>query len=352
MKSFKRANGTGSVYKLSGRRLRPYIAIVTTNYHKSAISGEKIQKRTPIGYFKTRDDALLALIKYSQNPYDIEKRNIKFSEVYREWSEGHFKTISASAIRTYNSAFRHFEMIHDRKFVDLRPRDIERCIYNAPVHSATKKRMKSLCGLLYQYSIKNELTDTNYAILLDKIETDPPIYDRTPFSDNEINILVKKCSVPYVDIILIALFTGLRPSELLDMQLHNVNLNEGYMVGGSKTDAGTNRIIPIHNKIEKLIEVRFLKSKSQGSSFLISDDEGNPISYFQYRRKFNSIMDTLHMNHLPHDTRHTFISMAKENGVDEYILKLIVGHAIGDITERVYTHRNIEALRREIAKIE
>lgn len=37
--------------------------------------------------------------------------------------------------------------------------------------------------------------------------------------------------------------------------------------------------------------------------------------------------------------------------MNEYILKLIVGHAIEDTTEKVYTHRTIEQLREEIEKI-
>ena len=45
--------------------------------------------------------------------------------------------------------------------------------------------------------------------------------------------------------------------------------------------------------------------------------------------------------------------MAKSIDVNmnEYILKLIVGHEIGDLTERVYTHREIEQLKAEIEKI-
>ena len=43
--------------------------------------------------------------------------------------------------------------------------------------------------------------------------------------------------------------------------------------------------------------------------------------------------------------------MAKKRGVDEYAIKYIVGHTISDITERVYTDRNIEWLKSEIQKI-
>lgn len=57
------------------------------------------------------------------------------------------------------------------------------------------------------------------------------------------------------------------------------------------------------------------------------------------------------MTHKPHDTRHSFITMAKSADMNEYILKLIVGHAVEDITENTYTHRTIEDLHQEIQKI-
>ena len=57
------------------------------------------------------------------------------------------------------------------------------------------------------------------------------------------------------------------------------------------------------------------------------------------------------MNHKPHDTRHTFITLAKEANMNDFIIKQIVGHTTEDITERVYTHRSIESLKDEIEKI-
>ena len=37
--------------------------------------------------------------------------------------------------------------------------------------------------------------------------------------------------------------------------------------------------------------------------------------------------------------------------MNDNILKLIVGHHIGDLTEHVYTHRELEDLREEMLKI-
>ena len=62
-------------------------------------------------------------------------------------------------------------------------------------------------------------------------------------------------------------------------------------------------------------------------------------------------MKYLKLTQRPHETPHTFITKAKACNVDEYILKLIVGHAIDDITEKVYTHRTIDQLRAEMEKI-
>lgn len=63
------------------------------------------------------------------------------------------------------------------------------------------------------------------------------------------------------------------------------------------------------------------------------------------------ISDKAIPNHRPHDPRKDFITEAKRFGMDEYALKRIVGHSIQDITERVYTKRDIEWLRSEIEKI-
>ena len=62
-------------------------------------------------------------------------------------------------------------------------------------------------------------------------------------------------------------------------------------------------------------------------------------------------MTEINFNHTPYDCRHTFVTKMKEAGTNEYILKLIVGHKINDITEGTYAHRDIQELYEEIKKI-
>ena len=60
--------------------------------------------------------------------------------------------------------------------------------------------------------------------------------------------------------------------------------------------------------------------------------------------------DGIERGHLPHDCRKQFVTMSKNANVDEYALKRLIGHAITDITEEVYTDRPISWPREEIEK--
>ena len=126
------------------------------------------------------------------------------------------------------------------------------------------------------------------------------------------------------------------------------------MFGGLKTDAGRNRVVPIHSAIYDLVAANYYKAVAMNSEYLFNDkngQQGTHLTYDKYRGRFEKINKRFNMSHKPHDTRHTFISAAKYVDMNEYILKLLVGHEINDVTESVYTHRTIEELAAEIEKI-
>ena len=77
------------------------------------------------------------------------------------------------------------------------------------------------------------------------------------------------------------------------------------------------------------------------------------ITYDKYRHRFDKVIQALELNplHRPHDPRMTFITMAKKSNVDEYAIKVMVGHKVKDITESTYTVRDIEWLRADLEKI-
>ncbi len=104
-----------------------------------------------------------------------------------------------------------------------------------------------------------------------------------------------------------------------------------------------------------LVTKNYNQAVETGSEYLFNDPDGQQgthLTYDKYRGRFRKVMDRLGMDHKPHDTRHTFITKAKEVDMNEYILKMIVGHEIRDITEKVYTHRTLDDLKNEMKKIE
>ena len=137
----------------------------------------------------------------------------------------------------------------------------------------------------------------------------------------------------------------------MNIDVPDIDFEKNIMTGGLKTQAGKERIVPILPLIKPLLEKRYNEAVKLKSEYVFNDinsQTGINMTYDKYRKRFMKIMEKLDMNHTPHECRHTFITIAKSNKMDEYVLKLIVGHAIDDITEKVYTHRTVEQLRTEM----
>lgn len=57
------------------------------------------------------------------------------------------------------------------------------------------------------------------------------------------------------------------------------------------------------------------------------------------------------MEHIPHETRHTFITLMNEKRVDITIIKVLCGHRVSDIAKGTYTHENYNRLKEGIDKL-
>lgn len=358
-KPTKLPNGYGTIYKMTGKRRNPFRAVVTDKWIIDPVTNRKKQLRTTLGYYSTREEAMIALANYNENPYDIKAESITFAEVYEKWSSEYFPTLSnPSSARTVKAAYAYCNGLYDMRMKDIRVSHLEGTILNADVGDSTKSRIKSLFNMIYRYSLSHDIVEKDYASVM--FASSNPIKagrkkDIIPFTSDELLLLWKnKESIPFADMVLIGIYSGWRPQELSILKFEDIDLEAGTMKGGLKTDAGKNRIVPIHSIIKPLLEKRMQEATTLHSEYLFNDttsQTGVEMTYDKYRKRFQKVMDRLKLKHTPHETRHTFITKAKECNVDEYILKLIVGHAIEDITEKVYTHRTIEQLKAEMEKI-
>ena len=134
---------------------------------------------------------------------------------------------------------------------------------------------------------------------------------------------------------------------MIDLKIETVNLQEWTLTGGTKTAAGKNRLIPIHSKIQNIVQKRFEQSKS---GYLFEWNR-KKLNQTQYREFWADIMGKLEMNHTPHECRHTFRSRLDSAGANKVCIDRLMGHKSKGTGERVYTHKNIEELRLNIELI-
>lgn len=115
-----------------------------------------------------------------------------------------------------------------------------------------------------------------------------------------------------------------------------------YIITGSKTEAGRNRIIPIHEGIKQYVIDELIVRKER-----LFDSKR---TWF-YMTVLYALNDQLGMNHKMHDTRDTFASLCQLYNVDIYIRKKVLGHKLNDITFDIYTNASKNKLWTEINKI-
>ncbi len=174
-----------------------------------------------------------------------------------------------------------------------------------------------------------------------------PETTKTIFTDEEVSRLWENEKLEWVDSVLFFLYTGFRISEMLDLKIAAVDLEAGTMTGGTKTAAGKNRIVPIHSKIQHIVQKRVEQSKS-GYLF---EYNGKKLGQRHYRDFWAEIMEKLEMQHTPHECRYTFRSRLDSAGANKVCIDRIMGHKSKETGERIYTHKNIEELKLNIELI-
>lgn len=349
----KLPNGYGTVKKMSGKRRRPYVVKKTVGWHYDEVKDKMIQDQMTIGYAATRAEGLQMLAAYNNNPFDLKASKVTFQEVYERWSKEKFPTISHSNVKGYEASYKVCGTLYNKMFRDMKLVDLQTVVDTCGKNYPTLKKLKSLFSQLYEYAMKNDICSKDYSEFVDIVkfkDKNPDKRDRKKFTKEEVERLWTLAEDPYYQIVLMLIYNGCRISEFLDLKKEDVHLDEQYFdVIASKTENGL-RKVPIADKL-----LPFYKAWFEGSEceYLLHTPDHK---HFDYRNYFDSyftpLMEQLGFDHTPHDTRHTCISKLTEAHVDQTMIKKIVGHSGAmTLTERVYTHLDIETLVEAINKI-
>lgn len=368
----RRPNGSGTVVKLSGRRRKPFCARVTLD-ERNPINGEK--KQLVIGTFETYQEALNALSLYSLTKNNtiskkeamaidpevyqkvqekMSKKVPTFLDIYYILDKEDFSSLSPHTQNNMHGAIKHLKKLHYLKIDQITLRMIQDVFDEDGSNHGTQVHMKTICTKVFRYAVVNQYIDrnddyTSYIRVPKYEESDM----HRPYTINEI-LALKKAGTPEAHIMLIFIYTGVRINELLNINRDNIHIDEkcdddgterliSYMITGSKTKAGKNRIVPIHDDIKQYVIDELLKPEKR----LVDVSYPN----FTNRTVLIKVNKLLNTHHTMHDTRKTFATLCQMNNLNVYIRKKVLGHRMNDITFDVYTNESKNRLWTEINKI-
>lgn len=260
----------------------------------------------------------------------------------------------------YFAAWQYLECIASEKMRDMKASHWQRGIDSAVAAGkgrATCENIRLLASRLCQEAMKDDIISRNYSSLLTLPAEKKKV--KCTFSDAEIAVLKEHDSEYEAQLILILIYSGMRIGELLNLRVSDVY--DGYVIGGEKTEAGRNRIIPIIPSISSYIKDMMVGATESDCLVRL---KGKPISITHYRRTlFYSYLVKIGIltedeikaggkPHLtPHSTRHTFATLAVQSGMDKTAITRIIGHTEFETTDRHYVEMQAKFLCQEMRKI-
>lgn len=367
-KSRRRANGEGSVYPYRNG----YTACITVGWIKTETGFRRKFARKD--GFKTRREATAYLSvlqeeaerqskEAAQRGHGVDYSNITFKELYDKLIDRDAKRIKRDTLNCYKAAYKYYSDLHHLPFADLNTEDWQICIDDCPKGTRTKENMKALGTKMYKIAAELRVfglsTTTDFARLvwIDKDDQE----SRQPFTQEEVDKIKSAVSrgIPWANYVLAMCYTGFRPSEFLALEHDSYDPVKRTLRGGSKTDAGKNRIVPVHPLIQSFVAERYMS----GNKYLFGDPQGLQLKLDRFRssmfypalesagiQKCPKEGDEERPERTPYSCRHTFATLMKSVDGSPKDKAALMGHTSYEMTLH-YQHEDYESLKSIVEKI-
>ena len=102
----KRANGDGTIVKLTGNRRKPYAIRKVIGWKEDGRPKLKY-----ISYHRTRREAEQALKEFNDDPFTVTNKTV--SDIYDEWYALRETQKADSTLKGYASTYKHLEPLYD-----------------------------------------------------------------------------------------------------------------------------------------------------------------------------------------------------------------------------------------------
>ncbi|MDY2918851.1 MAG: tyrosine-type recombinase/integrase [Anaerococcus sp.] len=358
----KLPNGMGSIERV---KLTPQ-GKTRVNQYRARLP--KSKGRKDIGFYKTYNDAMEALINYTE-----PKPTITFAALYDKYKDTNaYIKLSDKTQRRYETSFARFEELHDTNIHDIKYSDLqdvldqmelegyEKTMANGEIKhmdysKSSIERLKHLVSKVYTIAIKNDMIQLDLSKYLEVggvgIRRKKEI-----FSKEDIERLYT--SIPHnpdAMHVLNLIFTGMRTGEYLNLKTENINLEENLITDfGEKTEAGRKRKMFIHPKVKDIMTYLVDQSKT-GYIVETKKEDGEvyrPSDTTFYKRIYYPALQKASIEKkIPYSCRYTFATIAHYSGISDKALQKLMGHTNFNITANSYIQDLDEYIWNEFSKI-
>jgi len=326
---YKKNNKWWIDYYVNGRRIRRSIS-------KKKKQAEKI-------YTKTKADILM---KKFAIPINEKIKFVDFSMRYiEEHSKPKKKSYRTDIVLLRNLVEYFGDMllheITDHHFELYRNKRINQNVRNRKrkVSPTTVNREGALLRSILNRAVKWGKLSLNPITKMEMYKEEPKERNLT---ESEINLLVSSANPPLKHIILVALNTGMRRGEILNLEWNRVNIEERFITV-NKTKSSKLRKIPLNNPMIDLFSK--LQLQRQGKHFVFENPETRK-PFTTIKTAWKTLLKRTKITDLRfHDLRHCFATYTLLRGGDLIHLRETLGHARVTTTER-YAKAQMEGQRK------
>lgn len=274
------------------------------------------------------------------------------------------KSLSSNTIEAYESDLqRYLDFVSDNKldYLKVQYEDLRKfvaALSDLGISDRSQARIISGIKSFYKFLVYNETIEDDPTELLEMPKIGsylPQVLSVDEIDSMEDCIDMSKKEGHRNRAIIETLYgSGLRVSELVNIQLSNIYFDEEYMKVTGKGDK--ERLVPLSKESIKqikdwLIYRNELEIKKGYEDFLFLNRRGAPLTRVMI---FTIIKDLaskagIEKNISPHTFRHTFATHLLEGGANLRDIQQLLGHE-SILTTEIYTHLNSDYLRESIMK--
>ena len=255
------------------------------------------------------------------------------------------RRLSINTVNSYANNLNVLTTFFNKNILLLNSDDIKKIINELKISSRSKAHYLSVFNSFYNFMIFNGKLQKNPCenIKSPKIAKSLPKYLNEDEIDKVLNIKLLK-PIDYRNKAMLELLyaTGTRISELLNLELNNIDFDECIIrvVGKGKKD----RIIPIGNSALHYLnlyikEYRSFILKTKQSNYVFINNNGGKMSrqgFFKILKQIAS-KSGISKDIYPHVLRHSFATYLLNNGADLRVIQELLGHE-NLVTTEIYSH--------------